>query len=294
MEAVGEHKDFHVSPSYVHCKTSIEGVYDHFLPALDALKIPLGEAAVLAPQWRDLFFLGRELRTREIPIIGPGSRPYRRNHEFTLLSESLSAYLVAPDSDSAAAVQKALFITLSNVTEVRPHDVYRFNGRRIIYRMIYEARQVMKTNEAVTEWLQNTADGCERILIEEELLTPGHKGVLRQSADAMVEDMIANQVDVANFAATELGMVAMQKNCLNLITLHKSKGREFDAVAVICVHDDKVPHFSAKLQSEFDRARRLLYVAATRARKLLMYFTDQSDYRNRPSRFLRKPYLGMC
>src|SRR5205814_6945606 len=106
-------------------------------------------------------------RKREIPTIGPGSRPYRRSHEFTILSEALSAYLVAPNADSASTVQKALFISLSNLTEVRPHDIYRVIGRRIIFRMIYEDEWVLAENEDVTQWLLKTADGCERILIEE-------------------------------------------------------------------------------------------------------------------------------
>ena len=294
MVAVGEHKDFHVSPSYAHCASAIEGVFDHFLPALDAVGIPLGLSAVLAPWWVDLLFVGRELRKRQIPIIGPGSRPYKRSHEFTLLSEALSAYMMTQDSDSAAAIQKALFMTLSNVAEVKPWEIYRFNGRRIIFRLILASREILAKHEGVKDWLLRSADACEKILIEEELLTPGHRGVFTKSAAAMLVDMEKNNVDVPNMAATELGMIAVPKNCMSLLTMHQSKGREFEGVAVICVHEGRVPHFTAKTQAEYDESRRLLYVAATRAKKVLMYFTDQSHDKSTPSRFLKKPYLGMC
>lgn len=294
MVAVGEHKDFHIPPSYVHCASSIDGIFDHFLPALDAVNIPLGKAAVLAPWWVDLLLLGRELRKRQIPIIGPGARPYKRSHEFTLLSEALSAYLMEQDADSAAAIQKALFMTLSNVAEVKPSDIYRYNGRRIIFRLILAAKEILKKHEGIKEWLLLSADACETILIEEELLTPGHKGVFTKSAAAMLADMVKYDVDVQNMAAVELGMIAVPKDCVNLITMHQSKGREFDAVAVICVHEGRVPHFTSTTQAEFDEAQRLLYVAATRAKKLLMYFTDKSHPKNTPSRFLKHPYLGMC
>lgn len=294
MVAVGENKDYHISPSYVHCASPIEGVFDHFLPALDAVGIPLGKAAVLAPWWADLLFLGRELRKRQIPIIGPGSRPYKRSHEFTLLSESLSAYMMAQDADTAAAIQKALFLTLSNIAEVKPWEIYRFNGRRVIFRLILASREILSKHEGISEWLLHSAEACEKILIEEELLTPGHVGVFTKSAAAMLADMLKNNVDVPNMAATELGMIAIPKDCMNLLTMHQSKGREFEGVAVICVHEGRVPHFTAKTQEEYDESRRLLYVAATRAKKVLMYFTDQSNHKNTPSRFLKQPYLGLC
>lgn len=294
MAAVGEHKDFHFPPRYFHCAAAVDGIFDYFLPALDSVGIPLGSSAVLAPWWVDLLFLGRELRKRQIPIIGPGSRPYKRSHEFTLLSESLSAYLMTQNADTAAAIQKALFMTLSNIAEVKPWEIYRFNGRRIIFRLILASREILAKYEGINDWLLLSADACEKILIEEDLLTPGHLGVFTKSAAAMLADMLKNGIDVANMAATELGMIAVPKNCMNLLTMHQSKGREFDGVAIICLHEGRVPHFTSTTQTDIDESRRLLYVATTRAKKVLMYFTDQSHHKNTPSRFLKHPYLGMC
>lgn len=294
MVAIGEHKDFHFRPKYVHCATAIDAIFDHFLPALDSFSIQLGSAAILAPWWLDLLFLGRELRKRQIPIIGPGSRPYKRSHDFTLLSESLSAYMMTQDADTAAAIQKALFMTLSNIAQVKPWEIYRFNGRRIIFRLIIASREILAKDEGINDWLVRSADACEKILIEEELLTPAHLGIFTNSATAMLADMVKNGVDVPNMAATELGMIAAPMGCMNLLTMHQSKGREFDAVAVICVHEGRVPHFTSTTQAEIDESRRLLYVAATRAKKVLMYFTDQSHHKNTPSRFLKHPYLRMC
>ena len=75
------------------------------------------------------------------------------------------------------------------------------------------------------------------------------------------------------------------------MTMHGSKGREFDAVAVIDFHDGKVPHFTADATG-VEEARRLTYVAATRARKLLMFFSDTTDGRNKPSRFVGTMGIG--
>jgi len=62
---------------------------------------------------------------------------------------------------------------------------------------------------------------------------------------------------------------------------------------VIDVHDGRFPHFSiAKIADEqeqaaqYDESRRVMYAAATRAKRLLMFFTDHSNRRNRASPFL--------
>ena len=57
-------------------------------------------------------------------------------------------------------------------------------------------------------------------------------------------------------------------------------------MALIDLHDGRLPHFKAESDEDREESRRLFYVAITRAERLLMYFTDQSDYRNRPTPFL--------
>jgi DNA helicase II / ATP-dependent DNA helicase PcrA len=290
MVAVGKDKDFAVLPQLIHVNSPLEGIVEYFIPAIDYYKIGYGEAAILAPWWVDLLSVGRGLRERQIPIIGPGSRPYKRSHELALLSEGLAAYIVSQNPDTVAVIQRALFIVLSNITDIKKWEIFRYSGRRVVFRLIRHAKHVIARYEAVHDWLHHTAAGCETILIEEEMLTPLHAGVFTKSAATMVAEMLKHGVDVANMSATELGMIAVPKNCVNLLTMHQAKGREFDAVAVIAVHEGRVPHFTATKQAEFDEACRLLYVAATRARKLLMYFTDGSHPKNQPSRFLKKVF----
>ena len=58
------------------------------------------------------------------------------------------------------------------------------------------------------------------------------------------------------------------------------------------------PHFSIKdiadeeeRQAMYDESRRVVYVAATRAKRVLIFLTDRSDWRNRPSPFLTEMQL---
>ena len=80
---------------------------------------------------------------------------------------------------------------------------------------------------------------------------------------------------------------------MKLSTLHFAKGREFDAVAMIKLHEGAIPFFLAKTAEDFEAAKRLFYVGVTRARRLLVYITDRSDNRNRPSRFLGSDGVGI-
>lgn len=56
---------------------------------------------------------------------------------------------------------------------------------------------------------------------------------------------------------------------LILSTIHSSKGLEFEAVFVIGMADGRFPHASAVFGEQWEEERRLLYVAATRAKKYL-------------------------
>ncbi len=56
---------------------------------------------------------------------------------------------------------------------------------------------------------------------------------------------------------------------LILSTIHSSKGLEFEAVFIIGVADGRFPHASASFGEQWEEERRLLYVAATRAKKYL-------------------------
>jgi len=56
---------------------------------------------------------------------------------------------------------------------------------------------------------------------------------------------------------------------LILSTIHSSKGLEFEAVFVIGVADGRFPHASATFGEQWEEERRLLYVAATRAKRYL-------------------------
>lgn len=79
-----------------------------------------------------------------------------------------------------------------------------------------------------------------------------------------------------------------------LITAHAAKGREFDHVQVVGVEEDYFPHVRAKDSSkEVDEERRLLFVAASRARQSLrLYWCHRRLVFGRPDDRLPSRFLS--
>jgi DNA helicase-2/ATP-dependent DNA helicase PcrA len=74
---------------------------------------------------------------------------------------------------------------------------------------------------------------------------------------------------------------------VNLLTYHRAKGLEFDAVFLPKLSDGELPFRSGRSKSPIDEERRLLYVGLTRARRYL-FVTWPADARNGPSGFVRE------
>src|SRR5260370_41539979 len=103
----------------------------------------------------------------------------------------------------------------------------------------------------------------------------------------MKKDMRNNKVDLANLVIADLGIYASTDAALNLVTLHHAKGREYEAVAMTDPHEGRTPFYQARTAEDIEEAKRLFYVGVTRAKRFLLYVTDDSGLRNGPSRFLR-------
>lgn len=77
---------------------------------------------------------------------------------------------------------------------------------------------------------------------------------------------------------------------VRLFTLHGSKGLEFEEVFILDCNEKNIPSARAETVEQIQEERRLFYVGLTRARKhvYLYYLKEDSDKKNRPSRFLRE------
>ncbi len=286
MVASGKSAHFTEEPKYIHCNNAFEAITDYFLPALDKLKISYGESAILAPWWVKLLHVGRRLRDYGVPIIGPGARPYKRAHLFAMFAEQVCAYIEQPNPKIFYNIERELFLLIINITGSVDFNVYSYAGRVAVMRVINCGIEIKEKCENGIAWLREASQRFSEILMNTGFLSTSGSVLIKESVKGMELDMEANGVDTSNLSVADLGMFANSDKSMKLLTMHRAKGREFDAVAIIDLHEGKVPHFSATTDERIEEYRRLLYVSITRARRLLMYITDEESARNKPSRFL--------
>jgi DNA helicase II / ATP-dependent DNA helicase PcrA len=293
MEAVGLSKDFTEAPQWREGDTAFEIITDYFLPALDELGIPVGEAAILARNWPPLFHLVRSLREYGVSVVGPGARPYRRTHEFAPLAEHVCGYIMEPKPDAIAGIERALFNTVLNVTGHACFNIFSYAGRATVFRLLHKARKLHAAGGGAVAWLDAAAKAFTAILVDEEYLTPAQKDVFSLSVEAMKTDMQRNEVDLRNLTIDALGIYASPDAALKVSTIHNAKGREYQAVAIVDLHEGTLPDFRAqRMPEESAQEKRLFYVGVTRAKRFLLYVTDRSNWRG-PSQFLREDGVGV-
>ena len=109
-----------------------------------------------------------------------------------------------------------------------------------------------------------------------------------------IENEALNLVEFLNYTSLESGelQASATDDALQLMTIHSSKGLEFDVVFISGLEDGLCPHEQSLSDDGLEEERRLMYVAVTRAKKKL-YLTlaqsrmlhGQTRY-NIPSRFL--------
>jgi len=293
MTAGGKSAHFTEEPRYIHCTNAFDAITDYFLPALNEMKISYGESAILAPWWVKLLQVGRQLRDYGVPIIGPGARPYRRNHLFALLAEQICAYIEQQDPKIFYNIERELFLLISNATGSVDFKVYSYHGRVAVMKLINCGIELKEKCGNGVVWLKEASQEFSEILMADGFLTAAGSELIKESVAGMELDMKNNGVDTDNLSVSNLGMFANSDKSMKLLTMHRAKGREFDAVAIIDLHERRVPHFSATTDEAVDEYRRLLYVSITRARRLLMYMTDEESAWNRPSRFLGSEGLDL-
>jgi len=292
MQSAGKARLIAAHVEYVRAARPIDAITDSFLPMMQKMGIELGKAAILAPWWTHLIPVARALREFDVPVFGPGARPYRRRRLIVGLAEQLGACAESDHYLGIPGVERALFRLISDITGSTRFDVFSYQGRRAALGLIYLARNAARTHIGGADWLLAISQRVGEFLAREGWLPESAKASLIASAQDMINDMIASNVDLQNLLISDMGLFANPDKALKLITLHNAKGREFDAVAMVCMNNGHIPHFAARTRAEYEEARRLFYVGMTRPKKLLVVASDQSDRRNQPCPFIAEARLS--
>lgn len=288
MVAVGPNRSCTIIPQYVHADSSFTAVVEHFLPFLEEQGIPLGKSAVLARNWSMLLPLSRHLREMGVPIVGPGARPYRRSRTFATLAEQLGGFVTEPHPDSWINLERALFHAIQEITGERNLEIFSYRGRICLTKLLHMARILYDTHVGSgVHWLEAMAQASASIISQSGFLSPNQSYHLVSSAQEMIADIFRNTGNLDTLSVEDLGLFASPNRALRLSTIHFSKGREYDAVAIIGLNEGTLPDFRSQTQEDYLAEKRLFYVAVTRAKRFVMYVSEYNRHGNRPSRYLR-------
>jgi DNA helicase-2/ATP-dependent DNA helicase PcrA len=276
MVALGAHRECPLEVEVFTVQSGLKALTEHFIPAVKEHGVSLGDCAILSPQWNELRSLGRSLSARGFAVVGPGARPYRRASEFTGVAEAAAECVVFPSTTAAARLEGSLIFCLRSVN--RGDSIGTpWDRRRAVSMIRAKAKELYKANCSAVEWIEHLANFSAEALLSIGLVTETGAGQIRTTAEMMIRqiDELHRREDTRAFGLNELAMFSNPREALELSTLHSSKGREWDAVAIVDLHDGKIPH---RLAVDKEESKRLFYVGCTRAKRLLMLFCYEGDH----------------
>ena len=237
---------------------------------LRELGVPLGQMAVCYRINSQSEAFEEALRDAGIPYVVSGAPTFFERPE---IGQAMNALREAARNEDRDPVPPPEGATLA-----RPEALDRQVERALRARMSWHPRKEPSGSAARERWQNLTAlvDIADRVSREEPDLT----------LDGFVDDLRKRA------GASGAG----DPEAVTLLTLHKSKGLEFDAVFIVALEEGLVPISYARTDEEVEEERRLLYVGITRARRYLQLSwaaTRQGrggrSTRRRPSRFLDAP-----
>jgi len=164
---------------------------------------------------------------------------------------------------------------------------------------IDESIDVINSQSGLKDHYLKDKDGSSRVENLNELVSAA-KSFLNEVKDEISNEEVSKKqsltlAEFLDFTSLESGelQASASEDALQLMTIHSSKGLEFDTVFITGLEDGLCPHERSLNESNgLEEERRLMYVAITRAKEKLYLTLSQSRMTygqptyNIPSRFL--------
>ena len=229
---------------------------------------PVGEIAVLYRVNSQSELYEAALGAAGIPYVVPGAGGFYDRSEIRQAVAVLSA---------AAGRDEPAPLGLHNTTPAVPRSLDDRVRRVLREQMGYDHRKEPRGEAAQERW-RNLG-----VLV----------ALAASEAEAAPELTLGDLVARIRARAAAGADAAGDAGAVTLSTLHRAKGREFDAVFLVAVEEGLLPISYAKTDAELEEERRLLYVGVTRARTHLTisWATERPGWggkitARRPSRLL--------
>ncbi|MBC5810209.1 MAG: ATP-dependent helicase [Candidatus Eremiobacteraeota bacterium] len=157
--------------------------------------------------------------------------------------------------------------------------------------MANSAQEISERKALLSEWIEEFATTTAALMQEEcPLPTTAREALLKSAADINAD--LTREGVYDSYSVTDVQDSVDRRHGIKTMTIHRAKGREFSAVAVVDLFEGRIPYGRQPAPDEVAEASRQLYVAITRAERMVLYLTDVAKHRN-VSRFLGKDWLNV-
>jgi DNA helicase-2/ATP-dependent DNA helicase PcrA len=228
------------------------------------------------------------IRIVNFPPRGIGARSIEQLDDYTKEYDCSMWEAAKTFSVENKSPKISLFVSLIQNLEDQIHG----NG-------IDESIDCINTYSGLKDHYAKDKDGGSRIENLDELVSAAKSYMIDSREESKDNVLTENQssalAEFLDYTSLESGelQASAGDDALQLMTIHSSKGLEFDVVFITGLEDGLCPHERSLLEQKgIEEERRLMYVAVTRARNKLYLSLAQSRMTygqpryNLPSRFL--------
>ncbi|AGA67686.1 DNA/RNA helicase, superfamily I [Desulfitobacterium dichloroeliminans LMG P-21439] len=257
--ASGALREYPATMDFIECDAGMDEQYQQTVELVRRFhseEIPYHEIAILVGKNDEVKALKDQFEKQGIPVYL--ARQDFRNTESIFWLQSCASWLEDKATASFDEISQKWIGFLSHKQAVANSDDYDLLLRRTLLKVLETSKQY---KDNLFEWLmyllneldfQNVFDGSERYPDEIKNL----KSLIR----------VAKQTE----PVLTIGFIArlgVPDNQVVLSTRHSAKGLEFDVVMMLGMEKDSFPNYYDTTQRRIDEARRLCFVAVSRARK---------------------------
>ncbi|MFY0564217.1 ATP-dependent helicase [Archangium lansingense] len=265
------------------CNTAIREI----VPALMRLhpELCLGDVAILYPSKREGEYLAEACRASAVPFVrNDRGSPYSRTRLVRWLEDA--AAWVAGRTLMTPRWEDLLdrWVSLCGHGGRLEHEK-AIALRQRVARFLWRNRM---PEMPLSQWISVLIEGFEAELSEMKINAPDDVASL-EGLKELSQNGLLQGCTILGFA-----FAGGSPDALNLLTLHSSKGLEFEVVVMVGLDEGVIPRYRASERGVAE-SRRLFYVGLTRAMRHVVFvysgFTvDQwgRRHRNGPSRFVRE------